>query len=117
VPVSTAVRRNASAIGSSSSPTTAVLSAENDGRPRSRSSYDRSPVPRRRTRPILSGCGRYPLVVFLHGQRNDVDHYLVWDLVAAQLARSGFVVAVPELPSAPPFGGTSNPTSRWSTRF
>jgi hypothetical protein len=74
VPVSTAVRGNASAIGSSSSPTTAVSSAENDGRPRSRSSYDRSPVPRRRTRPILSDCGRYPLVVFLYGQRNDVDH-------------------------------------------
>lgn len=59
--------------------------------------------------PILAGCGRYPLVVFLHGQCNEGDHYLVWDLVPAQLARSGYVVAVPELPSTPPFGGAANP--------
>jgi hypothetical protein len=59
--------------------------------------------------PIVAGCGQYPLVVFLHGQCNDADHHLAWDVVPPALARSGFVVAVPELPSTPPFGGQSNP--------
>lgn len=57
---------------------------------------------------VLSGCGDYPLVVFLHGQCREADHYQAWDLLPAVLARSGYVVAVPELPSTPPFGGSSN---------
>jgi pimeloyl-ACP methyl ester carboxylesterase len=58
---------------------------------------------------ILTGCGGYPLVAFLHGQCNDAEHYRAWDLVPIQLARSGYVVAVPELSSTPPFGGDTNP--------
>ena len=58
---------------------------------------------------VLSGCGRYPLVAFLHGQCNDADHFLAWDVLPAQLARSGYVVAVPELASVPPFGEGTNP--------
>lgn len=54
--------------------------------------------------PIVQGCGRYPLVLFLHGQCAEPNHYLGWDLVPRQLARSGFVVAVPKLASLPPFG-------------
>jgi hypothetical protein len=57
---------------------------------------------------ILDGCGRYPLVAFLHGQCNDAEHYRAWDLVPAQLARSGYVIAVPELSSQPPFGDGPN---------
>lgn len=59
--------------------------------------------------PIVGGCGRYPLVVFLHGQCGEADHYRSWQLVPASLARSGFVVAVPEMPTTPPFGGHDNP--------
>jgi pimeloyl-ACP methyl ester carboxylesterase len=59
--------------------------------------------------PLLIGCGRYPLVAFLHGQCDEVDHYLKWDLVPAELARSGYVVAVPELSSVPPFDESTNP--------
>jgi pimeloyl-ACP methyl ester carboxylesterase len=48
--------------------------------------------------PLLEGCGRYPLVLFLHGEcQFDADHFLLWDLLPAQLARSGYVVAVPDL--------------------
>jgi Chlorophyllase len=47
--------------------------------------------------PFLVGCGRYPLVVFLHGNCNEANHYLKWYHLPAQLARSGYVVAVPEL--------------------
>jgi hypothetical protein len=57
---------------------------------------------------ILTGCGRYPLVAFLHGQCNEPDRYLKWDLVPSQLARSGYVVVLPELSNGPPFGD-SNP--------
>lgn len=58
--------------------------------------------------PLLEGCGRYPLVVFLHGQCGDTDHFRAWDILPAQLARSGYVVAIPELSSSPPWG-ESNP--------
>jgi hypothetical protein len=47
--------------------------------------------------PILEGCGRYPLVLFAHGQCGEPEHYKKWDLLPAQLARSGYIVAVPEL--------------------
>jgi hypothetical protein len=49
--------------------------------------------------PFLVGCGRYPLVVFLHGNCNEANHYLKWYDLPAQLARSGYVVVVPELQS------------------
>ena len=45
----------------------------------------------------LMGCGRYPLVLFLHGSCSEADHFRRWDLFAARLARAGYVVAVPEL--------------------
>lgn len=57
---------------------------------------------------ILDGVGRYPLVLFLHGQCDETApgpaHYLRWDLAPSQLARSGFVVVMPQLDSDPPFG-------------
>lgn len=56
---------------------------------------------------MLTGVGRYPVVLFLHGQCAEPDHYLKWDLVPMQLARSGYVVVVPKLSSAPPFGGAA----------
>lgn len=49
--------------------------------------------------PLLSCLGRYPLVLFLHGQCDvpaDQDHRL-WFRLPAALARSGFVVAVPDM--------------------
>lgn len=51
------------------------------------------------TAPLLTGCGHYPLVVLAHGHCNpsDTDHYKRWFHLPAQLARSGYVVAVPEL--------------------
>jgi hypothetical protein len=43
--------------------------------------------------PILDGCGRYPLVLFVHGDCHEnnpnVYHYLQWFYPQAQLARSG----------------------------
>jgi pimeloyl-ACP methyl ester carboxylesterase len=53
--------------------------------------------------PIVAGCGRYPLVAFLHGQCLQTDHYLSWNRLPALLARSGYVVVVPALQSIPPF--------------
>src|SRR5690606_21136008 len=47
--------------------------------------------------PPLEGCGRYPLIVFVHGQCSDPDHYRKWTHLPAALARSGYVVAVPNL--------------------
>ncbi|MEV7226189.1 PASTA domain-containing protein [Polymorphospora sp. NPDC051019] len=50
------------------------------------------------TAPILDGCGRYPLIIFAHGHcANDPNHFRKWIQLPAQLARSGYVVAVPEL--------------------
>lgn len=49
--------------------------------------------------PMATCLGRYPLVVFLHGQCSDLtaqDHHR-WFRLPAALARSGFVVAVPDL--------------------
>ncbi len=53
---------------------------------------------------ILRGCGRYPLILFAHGDchdggQDDPNHYRRWFVLAAQLARSGYVVAVPQLPA------------------
>lgn len=48
--------------------------------------------------PLLEGCGRYPLVVFVHGHcQGDPDHFERWWHLPDQLARSGYVVAVPQL--------------------
>jgi pimeloyl-ACP methyl ester carboxylesterase len=49
--------------------------------------------------PILLGCGRYPLVLFAHGNCSaDSAHYRSWYTIPASLARSGYVVVVPNLP-------------------
>ena len=49
--------------------------------------------------PILAGCGRYPLIIFAHGNCSEpaADHYQKWFELPAQLARSGYVTAVPAL--------------------
>ena len=46
---------------------------------------------------LLTCRGSYPLVLFLHGQCDESDHYTRWTLLPATLARSGFVVVVPDL--------------------
>ncbi|GIJ78742.1 PASTA domain-containing protein [Micromonospora phaseoli] len=52
------------------------------------------------TAQLLSGCGRYPLIVFAHGYcAQDANHYQRWVRTPAALARSGYIVAVPELPN------------------
>ena len=48
--------------------------------------------------PVLQGCGRYPLVVIVHGHCDEPDHYKKWQLLAIMVARCGYVVVVPELP-------------------
>ena len=58
--------------------------------------------------PILPDCGRYPLIVLAHGHcPGDPDHYLKWIELPAQLARAGYVVAVPQLPQ---IGGGTAPS-------
>jgi pimeloyl-ACP methyl ester carboxylesterase len=49
--------------------------------------------------PMVTCLGRYPLVLFLHGQCSDlsVQDHERWFRLPAALARSGFVVAVPDL--------------------
>jgi len=48
--------------------------------------------------PLLDGCGRYPLVLFVHGNcSGDPDVFLRWFVLPAQLARAGYVVVVPFL--------------------
>src|SRR6266581_4850540 len=49
--------------------------------------------------PILADCGRYPLIVFVHGQCSEPshDHYKKWFELPAQLARGGYIVVVPML--------------------
>lgn len=42
---------------------------------------------------ILDRCERFPLVLFVHGDCGG-DPYLQWDILPAQLARCGYVVAV-----------------------
>ncbi|MCW5983562.1 MAG: hypothetical protein KIT09_36060 [Bryobacteraceae bacterium] len=50
------------------------------------------------TAPILDGCGRYPLILFVHGHcAGDVEHYKKWFHLPGQLARSGYVVVVAEM--------------------
>jgi hypothetical protein len=46
----------------------------------------------------LLGCGRYPLVLFFHGScPGEVNQYHKWFVLPAQLARAGYVVAVPQI--------------------
>jgi alpha/beta superfamily hydrolase len=59
--------------------------------------------------PFLTGCGGYPLVVFLHGQCEEPNHYTKWYRLCLQLARSGYVVVTPALPQT---GGGTGP---WDT--
>ena len=54
--------------------------------------------------PMLTGCGRYPLVIFAHGECLEDDHYKKWFELPATLARCGYVVLVPELSGASPNG-------------
>ena len=47
---------------------------------------------------ILGDCGKYPLILFLHGHcASEDEHRVKWERHLAQLARSGFVVAAPFL--------------------
>jgi dienelactone hydrolase len=49
--------------------------------------------------PILEACGKYPLVIFCHGHcGSEAEHNKKWFEIPAELARSGYVVAVPFLP-------------------
>ncbi|MGH2608503.1 MAG: alpha/beta fold hydrolase [Tepidiformaceae bacterium] len=57
--------------------------------------------------PILSGCARYPLIIFFHGHCAEAEHYKKWFEIPATLARSGCVVVVPELPQV---GGGVHPS-------
>ncbi|MEO7260161.1 MAG: tachylectin-related carbohydrate-binding protein [Jatrophihabitantaceae bacterium] len=46
----------------------------------------------------LLGCGRYPLIMFCHGSCfGEANQYQKWFELPAQLARAGFVVAVPQI--------------------
>jgi hypothetical protein len=48
--------------------------------------------------PLLTGCGRFPLVALVHGQcLADEDPHLHWNEIANSLARSGYVVMAPNL--------------------
>lgn len=48
--------------------------------------------------PILEGCGKYPLILFLHGHCTEAEHYKKWFEIPALLARCGYVVAAPDMP-------------------
>ena len=52
---------------------------------------------------ILTTCGRYPLVLFAHGDCSEPEHYKKWLLLPATLARAGYVVAVPRLSGDAPW--------------
>src|SRR6266849_7385790 len=49
---------------------------------------------------MLEPCGRYPLIMFLHGScpADAPLNYTKWHDLPAELARSGYVVVVPHLP-------------------
>jgi hypothetical protein len=56
---------------------------------------------------MLRGCGRYPLILFFHGDCDQPgggdEEYRRWTHLPAQLARSGYVVAVPRIPGIAAF--------------
>ena len=57
--------------------------------------------------PPLEGCCKYPLIILIHGDcQGDANHYKKWFLLPVQLARSGYVVLVPQVPS---INGTPDP--------
>ncbi|HEX9713675.1 MAG TPA: alpha/beta fold hydrolase [Actinomycetota bacterium] len=56
-------------------------------------SFDGAPL----CAPFAGGPGHFPLVMFLHGQCDEATHYLDWSHLPPVLARSGFVVCVPDL--------------------
>ena len=59
-----------------------------------------------RCAPFLAASGRYPLVVFIHGDCSaEKFHYTKWARLPRILAKSGFVVAIPDLQ---PIGHPSN---------
>jgi pimeloyl-ACP methyl ester carboxylesterase len=48
--------------------------------------------------PLLELCGRFPLILFLHGHCSEEENHIYrWERTLAQLARCGFVVAAPFL--------------------
>lgn len=65
--------------------------------------------------PFLAADGRYPLVVFIHGDCSaEKFHYTKWARLPAILAKSGFVVAIPDLQ---PIGHPSVTTSSTYARI
>lgn len=63
-----------------------------------------------RSAPLLRSCGRYPLLVFVHGQcPDDADHFRRWHRLPAQLARAGYVVLVPDLTAIDQFPEPGHP--------
>ena len=55
--------------------------------------------------PFVESCGRYPLVLLIHGQCDIIEpeHYKKWHVLQAQLARSGYIVVVPEFGISSPW--------------
>jgi len=47
--------------------------------------------------PFLAGPGHFPLVIFLHGNCSETFHFTKWSHLPKVLARSGFIVAIPDL--------------------
>lgn len=87
-----------------------------DGAPRTLSIYYPSPrfIP---PRPMLRSCiGRWPVVLFLHGQAPEglspqdlANYHLAWGRMAVGLARSGYVVVVPRHEALLPLPDNSPP--------
>ncbi len=62
---------------------------------------------------MLEGCGRYPVILFVHGHcQGDPEHYLKWFRLPAQLARSGYVVVVPQITDIGTHPSGGEPTQR-----
>lgn len=59
--------------------------------------------------PPLTGCGLFPLVLLVHGQcAPDAAPHLHWESIAISLARSGYVVAAPNLGGLIHFDSATN---------
>ena len=68
-----------------------------------------------RCAPFLAANSRYPLVVFIHGDCSaEKFHYTKWARLPSILAKSGFVVAIPDLQ---PIGHPSNTDSATYARI
>jgi hypothetical protein len=61
--------------------------------------------------PILEGCGGYPLLLLAHGHcaGAPAEHYKRWYVLPVSLARSGYVVVVPDLPAMDQEPGADHP--------